>query len=71
MVSRLDMGPKQVDATAAGVEFIMGLQDPVGSRGPMQRLGNGLLVGQQRLPLGVIGMIYESRPNVTVDAAAL
>ena len=71
MISRLDMGIKQVDATAAGVEFIMGLQDPVGSRGPMQRLGNGLLVGQQRLPLGVIGMIYESRPNVTVDAAAL
>lgn len=71
MVDRLDMGPKTVEATAQGVDFIVGLADPVGSRGSMQRLRNGLLVGRQRLPLGVIGMIYEARPNVTVDSAAL
>lgn len=71
MVDRLDMGPKTLEATAQGVDFIIGLTDPVGSRGSMQRLRNGLLVGRQRLPLGVIGMIYESRPNVTVDSAAL
>ena len=71
MVDRLDMGSKTIEATAAGVEFIAGLPDPVGSRGPMQRLENGLLVGKQRLPLGVIAVVYESRPNVTVDAFAL
>jgi glutamate-5-semialdehyde dehydrogenase len=71
MIDRLVMGPKQVEATAAGVDFVVGLPDPVGSRSGMQRLENGLLIGKQRLPLGVIGMIYESRPNVTVDAAVL
>lgn len=71
MVDRLDMGKKTVEQTAAGVEFIAGLADPVGSRGPMRRLENGLLVGKQRLPLGVIAVVYESRPNVTVDAFAL
>jgi glutamate-5-semialdehyde dehydrogenase len=71
MVDRLDMGPKVVEATARGVEHIAGLDDPIGSRSGMHRLANGLLVGRQRLPLGVIAMVYESRPNVTVDAAAL
>lgn len=71
MLNRLEMGPKQTESTAQGVEFIASLPDPVGSRAGMQRLANGLLVGKQRLPLGVIAMIYESRPNVTVDAAAL
>ena len=65
------MGPKVVESTAAGVEFIAGLPDPVGSRSQMRRLPSGLLAGRQRLPLGVIAMIYEARPNVTVDAAAL
>ncbi len=71
MLDRLKMDAKVVEATARGVEHIMTLPDPVGSRGPMQRLPNGLLTGHERLPLGVIGIIYESRPNVTVDAAAL
>jgi glutamate-5-semialdehyde dehydrogenase len=71
MVDRLSMGPTAVDNTAAGVEYIASLPDPVGSRGEMRRLPNGLLVGKQRIPLGVIAIIYESRPNVTVDAAAL
>lgn len=71
MIDRLAMGPKQVEATAAGVDFVRSLPDPVGSRSGMQRLENGLLVGRQRLPLGVIAMVYEARPNVTIDAAAL
>jgi len=71
MLDRLKMDAKVVEGTARGVEHIMTLPDPVGSRGPMQRLPNGLLTGHERLPLGVIGIIYESRPNVTVDAAAL
>lgn len=71
MIDRLDMGPKVVEATARGVEFITSLPDPVGRRGEMRRLDNGLLVGKQRLPLGVVAMVYESRPNVTVDAFAL
>ncbi len=71
MLERLDMGPKVLESTAKGVEHVITLPDPVGSRAGMQRLENGLLVGKQRLPLGVIAMVYESRPNVTVDAAAL
>jgi glutamate-5-semialdehyde dehydrogenase len=71
LIDRLRMDEKIVEATARGVEQIAALADPVGSRGPMQRLENGLLVGKQRLPLGVIAIIYESRPNVTIDAAAL
>ncbi len=71
LLDRLEMGPKTVEATAAGVEAVVALPDPVGSRSSMQRLPNGLLVGRERLPLGVIAIVYESRPNVTVDAAAL
>lgn len=71
MLDRLGMGPAVVESAAKGVEFIRDLPDPVGSRRDMQRLSNGLLVGRQRIPLGVVAMVYESRPNVTVDAAAL
>jgi glutamate-5-semialdehyde dehydrogenase len=71
MVDRLDMGPKTIAATAAGVEHVVSLADPVGSRSGMQRLQNGLLVGRQRLPLGVVAMVYEARPSVTIDAAVL
>jgi glutamate-5-semialdehyde dehydrogenase len=71
MIDRLKMGPAEIEATARAVEHVVSLPDPVGSRSEMQRLQNGLLVGQQRLPLGVIAIVYESRPNVTVDAAAL
>jgi glutamate-5-semialdehyde dehydrogenase len=71
LLDRLEMGKKGVASTAEGVEHIAGLADPVGSRSGMQRLQNGLLIGRQRLPLGVIGMIYEARPSVTIDAAAL
>lgn len=71
MIDRLTMGQNVVESAAAAVEFIMTLEDPVGSRTAMVRRPNGLQVAKQRIPLGVIGMIYESRPNVTVDAAAL
>lgn len=71
MLDRLRMDQPVVEATARAVEHVASLPDPVGSRGPMQRLPSGLLVGKQRLPLGVIAIVYESRPNVTVDAAAL
>ena len=71
MLDRLRMDAKVVEATARAVEHVASLPDPVGSRGPMQRLGNGLQTARERLPLGVIGIIYESRPNVTVDAAVL
>ena len=71
MLDRLRMDAKVVEQTARAVEHVASLPDPVGSRGPMQRLPNGLLTGHERLPLGVIGIIYESRPNVTIDAAVL
>jgi glutamate-5-semialdehyde dehydrogenase len=71
LLDRLRMDAKVTEATARGVEYIASLADPVGSRGSMQRLKGGPLAGRERVPLGVIAMIYESRPNVTVDAAAL
>jgi glutamate-5-semialdehyde dehydrogenase len=71
MLDRLRMDQKGVEATARAVEHVITLPDPVGSRGPMQRMASGIQVGRQRLPLGVVAIIYESRPNVTVDAASL
>ena len=71
MLDRLRMDPKITEATARGVEQVIALPDPIGSRGAMLRRPNGILVGRQRVPLGVIAMIYESRPNVTIDAASL
>jgi hypothetical protein len=63
MVDRLEMGEKTIASTAAGVDYVATLPDPVGSRSGMERLQNGLLVGRQRLPLGVVAMVYESRPS--------
>jgi len=71
MLDRLTMGPSGIESTARGAEHVTSLPDPVGRRGPWVRRPNGLRVGRQRLPLGVIALIYESRPNVTVDAAVL
>jgi glutamate-5-semialdehyde dehydrogenase len=71
MLDRLRLDEKAIEATARGVEHVVTLADPVGSRGPMQPLPSGIRVGRQRLPLGVIAIVYESRPNVTIDAAAL
>lgn len=71
MIDRLGMGAKVVESTAAGVEYVASLEDPVGERSAMTVRPNGIQVAKQRVPLGVIGMVYESRPNVTVDAAVL
>jgi glutamate-5-semialdehyde dehydrogenase len=71
MIDRLAMGPKVVESTAAAVEYVASLDDPVGRRSDTTIRPNGLQVCRQRVPLGVIGMVYESRPNVTVDAAVL
>ncbi len=70
-IDRLTLSDKVINAMVQGLHDVMHLPDPVGAVTAMWRRPNGLLVGRQRIPLGVIGFIYESRPNVTVDAAAL
>jgi len=70
-VDRLTLAPKTVEQMAAGLEDIAGLEDPVGRIGELARRPTGIEVGRMRVPLGVIGIIYESRPNVTADAAGL
>jgi glutamate-5-semialdehyde dehydrogenase len=70
-VDRLTLSAKRMEAMARGVGQVADLPDPVGEVTGMWRRPNGLLVGRMRVPLGVIGIIYESRPNVTADAAAL
>jgi glutamate-5-semialdehyde dehydrogenase len=71
MLDRLALSEKVMNAMIAGLHEVAVLPDPVGEISTMTRRPNGLLVGRMRIPLGVIAMIYESRPNVTVDAAAL
>ncbi|GMV17586.1 MAG: glutamate-5-semialdehyde dehydrogenase [Polyangiaceae bacterium] len=71
LVERLALGAERITALARAVEHIATLPDPVGSRSAMTRSASGLLIGKQRLPLGLVAIVYESRPNVTVDAAAL
>lgn len=68
---RLTLTPERIEAMARGVEEIVVLADPVGESIAAWRRPNGLEIRQVRIPIGVIGIIYESRPNVTADAAAL
>ncbi|MFU2207422.1 glutamate-5-semialdehyde dehydrogenase [Solidesulfovibrio sp. C21] len=70
-LNRLTLTPAVMDAMAAACREIIALPDPVGGIEAMRPRPNGLLVGRMRVPLGVICMIYESRPNVTIDAAIL
>ena len=70
-VDRLKLTPERIDAMAKGVEEIAALDDPVGSVIAAWERPNGLRIERVRTPLGVIGIIYESRPNVTADAGAL
>jgi glutamate-5-semialdehyde dehydrogenase len=70
-IDRLTLGDKSVEAMARGVEEVAALPDPVGEVTPFRTQPSGIRVGQMRVPLGVIGIVYESRPNVTADAAAL
>ncbi len=71
MVDRLTLTPERISAMADGLREVAALPDPVGEVTGMWLRPNGIRVGRQRIPLGVIGIIYESRPNVTADAAAL
>jgi glutamate-5-semialdehyde dehydrogenase len=71
MTERLTLDESAIQSMAAGLREVAGLPDPVGEITGMWRRPNGLLVGRVRIPIGVIGFIYESRPNVTADAAAL
>jgi glutamate-5-semialdehyde dehydrogenase len=70
-VDRLTMTPKTIETMALGLEQIVSLDDPIGKVTTFQKQASGIELGQMRVPLGVIGIIYESRPNVTIDAAAL
>lgn len=70
-LDRLTLDPKRVEAMAAAVEEVSRLEDPVGEVTETRRRPNGLVIRKVRLPLGVVLIIYEARPNVTSDAAAL
>jgi len=71
VLDRIALNPSRVQAMAQGLRDVAALADPVREVVKMWRRPNGLQVGRMRIPLGVIGMIYEARPNVTADAAAL
>ena len=70
-IDRLTMSPKTIESMALGLEQIVSLEDPIGKTTAFQKQASGIEIAQMRVPLGVIGIIYESRPNVTIDAAAL
>lgn len=71
MIDRLTIKDETIAAMVTGLKEVADLNDPVGTMGPTWTRPNGLQVARMRIPLGVIGIIYESRPNVTVDAAGL
>ncbi len=71
LIDRLTLSDKVVSAMIEGIREVVQLPDPTGETVRMWKRPNDLLVGKVRIPLGVIGIIYESRPNVTVDAASL
>lgn len=71
MVDRLALNESRIQAMAEGLVQIAGLDDPIGEVLSMKQRPNGLMIGKKRVPLGVVGIIYESRPNVTADAFGL
>ena len=71
MLDRLALNPNRIDGIAAGLRQVAGLADPIGEVLRGHTLPNGLQLRQQRVPLGVVGIVYEGRPNVTVDAFGL
>ncbi len=71
LLDRLKLTEERFQDMAEGIRQVVALEDPVGEVISMKERPNGLLIGQKRVPMGVIGIIYESRPNVTVDAFAL
>lgn len=68
---RLQLTPARIEAMAEGLRQLVDLEDPIGEVLGMKKRPNGLMIGQKRIPLGVIGIIYEARPNVTADAFGL
>ncbi len=71
LIDRLTLTAQRIDGIVEGVSQVAALPDPIGQVTKMERRPNGLIIGRRRVPLGVVGIIYEARPNVTVDAAAL
>lgn len=71
MIDRLTLTDDRIKAIAEGVSEVVALNDPIGEITDMVKRPNGLMIGKKRVPMGVIGIIYEARPNVTVDAAVL
>ena len=71
MLDRLSLNEERIHGMADGLRQVAALADPVGEVLSMAKRPNGLQIGQQRVPIGVIGIIYEARPNVTCDAAGL
>ncbi|NUZ04598.1 glutamate-5-semialdehyde dehydrogenase [Piscinibacter koreensis] len=71
MVDRLKLTPDAIETVAAGCEQIAAMPDPIGEITELRQRPSGIRVGRMRVPLGVFGMIYESRPNVTIEAASL
>ena len=71
MLDRLRLTRERIDGIVEGVRQVKALPDPIGHVDSMDVRPNGLIIGKKRVPLGVIGIIYEARPNVTVDAAVL
>ena len=71
LLDRLELTPARIDAMITGLDQIAALRDPIGAITDLEYRPSGIQVGRMRVPLGVIGIIYESRPNVTADAAAL
>ena len=71
MIDRLTLTAKGVETMAQGLEQVAALADPIGEITDLKRRPSGIQVGKMRVPLGVVGIIYEARPNVTADAAAL
>ncbi len=71
LVDRLMLSPERIEGMAEGLRQRVALEDPIGEVTGMKKRPNGLLIGQKRVPLGVVGIIYEARPNVTADAFGL
>jgi glutamate-5-semialdehyde dehydrogenase len=71
IVDRLTLSSERITGIAEGLREIVQLEDPIGEIEEMKKRPNGLLIGKKRVPLGVVGVIYESRPNVTADVAGL
>ncbi|MEY3038494.1 MAG: gamma-glutamyl phosphate reductase, partial [Pseudomonadota bacterium] len=71
MLDRLALTPARIDGMIEGLRQVAALPDPVGDISDMRFMPSGIQLGKMRVPLGVIGIIYESRPNVTMEAASL